>query len=48
MRYYLMRNIEAGKVITPHVLEQWKFIPEDWVKVAARRDYDYLFGTSKK
>lgn len=48
MRYYLMQYIEAQKVITPRALQQWKFIPEEWVKVAAKRDYDYLFGKTKK
>ena len=25
-------------------LNQWKFVPEEWVKPAAERDYEYLFG----
>lgn len=47
MRYYLMRYIESQKVITPQALQQWKFIPDEWVKLAAKRDYDYLFGNTK-
>ena len=27
-----------------HALGQWKFIPEEWVEPAAKRDYEYLFG----
>lgn len=48
MRYYLMRYIESKKEITPYTIERWKFIPEDWVKSAAKRDYDYLFGETEK
>ena len=48
MRYYLMRYIESQKIITPQALQQWKFIPDDWVKPAAKRDYDYLFGKTEK
>ena len=44
LRYYLMRYIERRKVIIPESLEQWKFIPENWTKPAAARDYKRLFG----
>ena len=44
LRYYLMQYIEQRKVITPESLEQWKFIPENWAKPAAVRDYGKLFG----
>ena len=44
LRYYLMRYIERRKVIAPESLEQWKFIPENWTKPAAARDYKRLFG----
>lgn len=44
LRYYLMQYIEQRQVITPQSLDQWKFIPEDWVKSAVERDYRQLFG----
>lgn len=43
LRYYLMQYIEQRKVITPHALGQWKFIPEKWTVPASKRDYEYLF-----
>lgn len=43
-RYYLINYIREKKVLTPKALDQWKFIPEHWVKPAAERDYAYLFG----
>lgn len=48
LRYYLMQYIEQQKVITPRALGQWKFIPEEWTVPAAKRDYEYLFGKTKK
>lgn len=44
LRYYLMKYIEQVKVLNPVVLNQWKFVPEEWVKDAAKRDYQLLFG----
>lgn len=44
LRYYLMNYIEKEGTLTPRALNQWKFIPEDWVKPAAERDYKLLFG----
>lgn len=48
LRYYLMQYIEQKKVIEPRALNQWKFIPEEWVVPAAKRDYEFLFGKVKK
>ena len=48
LRYYLMQYIEKKGVIEPHALGQWKFIPEEWVEPAAKRDYEYLFGKVEK
>lgn len=48
LRYYLMQYIEQRKVITPHALGQWKFIPEKWTVPASKRDYEYLFGKTDK
>ena len=44
LRYYLMQYIGQRKVITPQSLGQWRFIPENWVKPAAERDWRKLFG----
>ena len=48
LRYYLMQYIEKKGVIEPYALGQWKFIPEEWVEPAAKRDYEYLFGKVEK
>ncbi|ADV44705.1 bifunctional UDP-sugar hydrolase/5'-nucleotidase [Bacteroides helcogenes] len=48
LRYYLMQYIERKKVISPHTLNLWKFIPEEWAVPALKRDYDTLFGKIKK
>lgn len=48
LRYYLMQYIEKKKIIEPHALEQWKFIPKEWAEPAARRDYEHLFGKVEK
>lgn len=43
IRYLMMQWIESQKEITPKSLNEWKVIPEKWVKPAAKRDYDILF-----
>lgn len=48
LRYYLMQYIEKKGIIEPKALGQWKFIPEEWVGPAAKRDYEYLFGKMEK
>jgi 2',3'-cyclic-nucleotide 2'-phosphodiesterase/3'-nucleotidase len=44
LRYYIMRYIEERKVITPRTYNNWKIIPEEWVKTASAREYTLLFG----
>lgn len=44
LRYYLMQYIEQRQIVAPRSLDQWKFIPANWVKPAAERDYKKLFG----
>jgi 2',3'-cyclic-nucleotide 2'-phosphodiesterase/3'-nucleotidase len=44
LRYYLMEYIQEHQYINPRALNQWKFIPEDWTKEAAKRDYKLLFN----
>lgn len=48
LRYYLMQYIEQEKVLDPHAMHQWKFIPEEWIVPAAKRDYQLLFGEENK
>lgn len=48
LRFYLMQYIEKKGIIEPKALGQWKFIPEEWVGPAAKRDYEYLFGKMEK
>ncbi len=43
-RYYLIEYIKKNKVVHPHKLNQWKFVPEDWAKKAIERDYLFLFN----
>jgi 2',3'-cyclic-nucleotide 2'-phosphodiesterase/3'-nucleotidase len=47
LRYYIMKSIELKKTINPAPLNNWKIIPERWVKEAARREYTLLFGTDE-
>lgn len=44
LRYYLMQYIGQQKEVTPKALNQWKFIPEEWVEETARKEYESLFG----
>ncbi len=44
IRFYLMKWIEEKKIITPKSLNLWNVIPADWVKVAAERDKELMFG----
>lgn len=44
LRYYFMKHIEQIKTLNPVALNHWEFIPKDWVKEAAKRDYQLLFG----
>lgn len=44
MRFYLTEEIKRAGVMSPKPLNQWRFIPEEWVEKAAKRDYELLFG----
>jgi 2',3'-cyclic-nucleotide 2'-phosphodiesterase/3'-nucleotidase len=44
LRYYLLVNLENRKTIRPVALNNWKIVPEAWVKPAMIRDYELLFG----
>ena len=47
LRYYILKSIEAGKIVNPKPLNNWKIIPEKWAKTAAPREYALLFGIKK-
>jgi 2',3'-cyclic-nucleotide 2'-phosphodiesterase/3'-nucleotidase len=45
LRYFILKSIEAKKSISPVPLNNWKVIPEKWVKTARSSEYGLLFGT---
>jgi 2',3'-cyclic-nucleotide 2'-phosphodiesterase / 3'-nucleotidase len=47
LRYYILKSIEAKKSINPVPLNNWKIIPEKWVKQAMLSEYPLLFGSNK-
>ncbi len=44
LRYYIMKSLESKEVIKPLALNNWRIIPEEWVKTAKTREYKLLFG----
>jgi 2',3'-cyclic-nucleotide 2'-phosphodiesterase/3'-nucleotidase len=47
LRYYILKSIEAKKTVNPEPLNNWKIIPENWVRIATPREYKLLFGAKK-
>jgi len=47
LRYYILKSFEAKKTINPEPINNWKIIPEKWVKTSFPREYALLFGTGK-
>jgi 2',3'-cyclic-nucleotide 2'-phosphodiesterase/3'-nucleotidase len=45
LRYYILKSIEEKKTINPLPLNNWKIIPEKWVKNEIPVEYALLFGT---
>lgn len=43
-RHYLMEEIKRMGTLDPQPNNNWRFVPEEWVKPAAARDYELLFG----
>lgn len=43
-RFYLMQEIEKEGVIDPKPNNNWRFVPAEWVKPAAERDYRILYS----
>ena len=48
IRHYMMEYIEHHHEVRPQALNHWRFVPEDWVKMAAERERKLLFGKRKK
>lgn len=46
LRYHLMEWIEKEELIQPVVTNNWKILPESWVKLSGSRDRELLFGVS--
>jgi 2',3'-cyclic-nucleotide 2'-phosphodiesterase/3'-nucleotidase len=46
LRYYFLKSIEEKKTVNPSPLNNWKFIPEKWVKQEINKEYALLFGES--
>lgn len=44
LRYYILNYMENRKTIRPAAINNWKIVPEEWVKKAMIRDYELLFG----
>ncbi len=42
-RYYLMEEIEKMGTVEAKANNNWKFVPENWTKPAAERDFQLLF-----
>ena len=43
-RYYLMKEIEKQKVMTPKAHDNWRFVPAEWTEDAIKRDKELIFG----
>lgn len=43
-RYYIMKEIEDAKIVSPKPNGNWKFVPSSLAIPAIRRDKDLLFG----
>lgn len=48
LRYYILRSIEAKKIVNPEPLKNWKVIPEKWVETVIPSEYTMLFGERKQ
>lgn len=43
-RFYLMKEIERMKTVSPKANDNWRFVPEEWAKPAIERDRKLIFG----
>jgi 2',3'-cyclic-nucleotide 2'-phosphodiesterase/3'-nucleotidase len=47
LRYYILKSIEKKKTINPEPLNNWKIIPEKWVRNVQPGEAVLLFGLNK-
>ena len=47
-RHYLMEEIKKAGILNPKPNNNWRFVPEAWVKPAAERDSLLLFGRKQQ
>jgi len=47
IKYSLMQWIKDKKIITPHIIGNWKIVPEEWWEKGKERDYEILFGKKR-
>jgi 2',3'-cyclic-nucleotide 2'-phosphodiesterase/3'-nucleotidase len=45
LRYFIIKSIEKRGVISPSPLNNWKFIPENYIVSARKKDYELMFGS---
>ena len=43
LRFYMLEYIRAKGVIDPKPMNNWKFIPDEYVEAAKPRDYNIIF-----
>lgn len=46
LRYYIMKFLEKKNKIHPEPINNWKIIPEEWVRKAIPREKTLLFGST--
>jgi 2',3'-cyclic-nucleotide 2'-phosphodiesterase/3'-nucleotidase len=44
LRFYILKSLEEKKIIKPLALNNWKIVPEEWIKKAKIREWRLLFG----
>lgn len=44
LRYYILKSLESIRIIEPRASDNWKIIPEEWVRKAKQREFKLLFG----
>jgi 2',3'-cyclic-nucleotide 2'-phosphodiesterase / 3'-nucleotidase len=47
LRYYILKSIEQKRSINPKPMNNWKIIPEKWVKTVQPSESSLLFGINK-
>lgn len=47
LRYFIIKSIEKRKIISPSPLNNWKIIPEEYLKSGRTRDYELMFGSKQ-